>query len=97
MIVATLSQIVDRLFTDYESALQSPTAPAGTPPAYSDKGFGDCKGAARLPNRSGVGPAPCRPQRGYASDGNRGGADRYVGGVADSLIGLRASSTVVPS
>jgi acid phosphatase type 7 len=29
---------------DYESAMQSPTAPAGTPPTYSDRGFGTCNG-----------------------------------------------------
>ena len=29
---------------DYESALESPAAPAGTPPTYSDKGSGLCHG-----------------------------------------------------
>ena len=29
---------------DYESAMQSPTAPAGTPPTHSDRGFGTCNG-----------------------------------------------------
>jgi acid phosphatase type 7 len=29
---------------DYESALESPAAPAGTPPTYSDKGAGTCNG-----------------------------------------------------
>jgi len=29
---------------DYESALESPAAPAGTPPAYSDTGSGICNG-----------------------------------------------------
>jgi Calcineurin-like phosphoesterase len=29
---------------DYESALRSPTAPAGTPSSYSDAGFGRCHG-----------------------------------------------------
>jgi hypothetical protein len=29
---------------DYESALESPSAPAGTAPSYSDKGFGTCNG-----------------------------------------------------
>ena len=38
-----------RLFSDgyswdYESALESPTAPAGTPPSYSDAGRGTCHG-----------------------------------------------------
>ena len=27
---------------DYESALESPTAPAGTPPTYSDTGYSSC-------------------------------------------------------
>ena len=30
---------------DYESAMDSPTAPAGTPATYSDKGVGTCNGA----------------------------------------------------
>jgi hypothetical protein len=29
---------------DYESAMLSPSAPAGTPASYSDKGFGTCSG-----------------------------------------------------
>ncbi len=29
---------------DYESALESPSAPAGTPPTYSDKGYDSCNG-----------------------------------------------------
>ena len=29
---------------DYESAMESPTAPAGTPPTYSDKGAATCNG-----------------------------------------------------
>jgi len=29
---------------DYESAMESPTAPAGTAPTYSDKGVGTCNG-----------------------------------------------------
>jgi acid phosphatase type 7 len=29
---------------DYESAMESPTAPAGTPSTYSDTGFGSCNG-----------------------------------------------------
>jgi hypothetical protein len=27
---------------DYESALESPTAPAATPPTYSDTGYSSC-------------------------------------------------------
>jgi len=27
---------------DYESAMESPTAPAGTPSSYSDSGYGAC-------------------------------------------------------
>ena len=30
---------------DYESALESPSAPAGTPPTYSDTGSGLCRAA----------------------------------------------------
>jgi Calcineurin-like phosphoesterase len=30
---------------DYESALESPSAPAGTPASYSDTGYGTCNGA----------------------------------------------------
>jgi hypothetical protein len=30
---------------DYESAMESPTAPAGTPATYSDSGFGRCNGS----------------------------------------------------
>ena len=29
---------------DYESAMESPSAPAGTPPTYSDKGYAPCNG-----------------------------------------------------
>ena len=29
---------------DYEPAMESPTAPAGTPPTYSDKGAATCNG-----------------------------------------------------
>jgi acid phosphatase type 7 len=32
---------------DYESALESPTAPAGTAPTYSDTGSGTCNGSGR--------------------------------------------------
>jgi hypothetical protein len=35
---------------DYESALQSPAAPAGTPPSYSDSGTGSCNGAGAPQN-----------------------------------------------
>jgi hypothetical protein len=31
---------------DYQSALESPTAPAGTQPTYSDSGFGRCNGGS---------------------------------------------------
>lgn len=31
---------------DYESAVESPSAPAGTPPTYSDTGSGGCNGSA---------------------------------------------------
>ncbi|MGZ4196532.1 MAG: hypothetical protein ACXVFQ_09330 [Solirubrobacteraceae bacterium] len=32
---------------DYESAMQSPTAPAGTPASYRDAGSADCHSAPR--------------------------------------------------
>jgi acid phosphatase type 7 len=31
---------------DYQSAMESPTAPAGTPPTYGDTGSGACMGYA---------------------------------------------------
>jgi len=30
---------------DYQSALESPTAPAGTPATYGDTGSGSCSGS----------------------------------------------------
>ncbi|MDQ6777421.1 MAG: metallophosphoesterase [Actinomycetota bacterium] len=33
---------------DYESALESPTAPTGAPPSYSDTGIGRCNGGERF-------------------------------------------------
>jgi len=46
--------------------MESPTAPAGTPPTYGDQGFGTGKGAQD--GESVV--------WGYGRGGNRGGADR---------------------
>lgn len=33
---------------DYESAMESPSAPPGTPPTYSDTGTGKCNGPAGI-------------------------------------------------
>ena len=36
----------DGYYWDYHSAMESPTAPAGTPASYRDSGFGRCNGGA---------------------------------------------------
>jgi len=63
---AKLRLLPDGYTGDYESAMESPTAPAGTPPTYGDQGFGTGKGAQD--GESVV--------WGYGRGGNRGGADR---------------------
>jgi acid phosphatase type 7 len=40
---------------DYESAMESPAAPAGTPPTYSDSGSGSCNGNGSPQNGQGNG------------------------------------------
>ena len=45
--VMKLRLLPDGYTWDYESALESPVAPAGTPPTYSDTGFGTCNGRGR--------------------------------------------------
>ena len=64
--VMKLRLLPDGYTGDYESAMESPTAPAGTPPTYGDQGFGTGNGAQD--GESVV--------WGYGRGGNRGGADR---------------------
>jgi len=42
--VMKLRLLPDGYTWDYESAMESPAAPAGMPPTYSDTGFGTCNG-----------------------------------------------------
>ena len=59
---------------DYESAMESPTAPDGTPPTYSDMASASATGREAT-ERCYVGRHPPAP-RAYPTGGNRGGADR---------------------